>query len=146
MLESAHIIWAGLYLTDMAQQWFQRLIMEPEEPPTLSSWALFKKELHTYFRDPDEVTTQERKLRALKMNDNHHVLRYINQFKEVVSLTKWNDDALSQFYQGLPSRLQDDILQEGKPAKLQGMYQAVLKFDGCYWECQEELKAMRTLE
>jgi hypothetical protein len=35
--------------------------MEPEEPPTLSSWALFEEELHMYFRDPDEVTTQEPK-------------------------------------------------------------------------------------
>jgi hypothetical protein len=26
------------------------------------------------------------------------------------------------------------------------MYQAVLKFNGCYWEHQEELKATRTLE
>jgi hypothetical protein len=83
----------------------------------------------------------------LKMNDNHHVLCYINQFKEVASLTKWNDDTLcSQFYQGLPSHLQDDISQEGKPMKLQGMYQAVLKFDGHYWERQEELKATRTLK
>jgi Retrotransposon gag protein len=121
--------------------------MEPEEPPTLSSWALFKEELHMYFGDPNKVVTQERKLHALKMNNNHHVLCYINQFKEVVSLTKWNDDALcSQFYQGLPSRLQDNISQEGKPMKLQGMYQAALKFDGCYWECQEELKATRTSE
>jgi Retrotransposon gag protein len=85
--------------------------MEPEEPLTLSSWALFEEELHTYFGDPDEVTTQEQKLHALKMNDNHRVLHYINQFKEVASLTKWNYDALrSQFYQGLPSHLQDDIL------------------------------------
>jgi Retrotransposon gag protein len=94
MLESAHIIWAGLYLTDMVRQWFQRLIMESEEPLTLSSWALFKEELHTYFRDPDEVMTQEQKLCVLKINNNHHVLCYINQFKEVASLTKWNDDAL----------------------------------------------------
>jgi hypothetical protein len=81
------------------------------------------------------------------MNNHHHVLRYINQFKEVVSLTKWNDDTLcSQFYQGLPSCLQDDISRDGKPAKLQGMCPAVLKFDGHYWERQEELKAMRTLD
>ncbi|KAF9515347.1 hypothetical protein BS47DRAFT_1391679 [Hydnum rufescens UP504] len=58
------------------------LIMETEESPTLSSWMLFEEELHTYFRDPDEVANSERKLRALKMNDNHRVLRYINQFKE----------------------------------------------------------------
>jgi Retrotransposon gag protein len=110
MLESACIIWAGLYLTDMVQQWFQRLIMEPEEPPMLSSWALFKEELHMYFGDPNEVATQEHKLRMLKMNDHHRILRYINQFKEVASLTKWNNDALhSQFYQGLLSHLQDDI-------------------------------------
>jgi hypothetical protein len=83
----------------------------------------------------------------LKMNDNHHILCFINQFKEVASLTKWNDNTLhSQFYQGLPSHLQDDISQEGKPMKLQGMYQAVLKFNGHYWEHQEELKAMRPLE
>jgi Retrotransposon gag protein len=119
--------------------------MESKESPTLSSWVLFEEELHTYFGDPDEVATQEHKLRMLKMNNHHCVLHYINQFKEVASLTKWNDDTLcSQFYQGLPSRLQDDILWDGKPAKLQGMYQAALKFDGCYWECQEELKAMRT--
>jgi Retrotransposon gag protein len=144
-LESTHIIWAGSYLTDMVRQWFQCLIMEPEEPLALSSWALFEEELHTYFEDPDKVATQEHKLHALKMNDNHRVLCYINQFKEVASLTKWNDNALcSQFYQGLLSHLQDDISQDGKPAKLQGMYQATLKFDGHYWECQEELKAMRT--
>jgi Retrotransposon gag protein len=77
----------------------------------LSSWALFKEELHTYFRDPNEVATQEHKLCMLKMNNHHRILHYINQFKEVASLTKWNDDALhSQFYQGLPSCLQDDIL------------------------------------
>jgi Retrotransposon gag protein len=119
--------------------------MEPEEPLTLSSWTLFEEELHTYFGDPDEVVTQEHKLHMLKMNNHHCVLCYINQFKEVASLTKWNDDALClQFYQGLPSHLQDDISCNGKPVKLQGMYQAVLKFDGHYWECQEELKAMRT--
>jgi hypothetical protein len=119
--------------------------MEPEEPPMLSSQALFEEELHTYFRDPNEVMTQECKLRTLKMNNHHRILCYINQFKEVASLTKWNNDALhSQFYQGLPSCLQDDISHDGKPMKLQGMYQAVLKFDGHYWEHQEELKAMRT--
>ena len=95
----------------MARQWFQCLVMEPEEPPTLSSWALFKEELHMYFGDPDKVMTQEQKLCMLKMNENHHVLCYINQFKEVVSLTKWNNNALClQFYQGLPNQLQDNIL------------------------------------
>jgi Retrotransposon gag protein len=84
--------------------------MEPEEPPTLSSWAPFEEELHMYFRDPDKVVTQEQKLHTLKINNNHCILHYINQFKEVASLTKWNNDALcSQFYQGLPSCLQDDI-------------------------------------
>ena len=121
--------------------------MESEESPILSNWTLFKEDLHTYFGDPDKVMTQEQKLHMLKMNDNHCVLCYINQFKEVASLTRWNDDALhSQFYQGLPNHLQDDISQEGKPAKLQGMYQAALKFNGHYWEHQEGLKAMRTLD
>jgi Retrotransposon gag protein len=83
MLESMHIIWAGSYLTNTVQQWFQHLIMESEESPTLSSWVLFEEELHMYFRDPDKVVTQEHKLHTLKMNDHHHVLRYINQFKEV---------------------------------------------------------------
>jgi NifB/MoaA-like Fe-S oxidoreductase len=84
--------------------------MESEESPTLSSWALFEEELHTYFGDPDEVTTQEQKLCMLRMNNNHCVLCYINQFKEVASLTKWNDNVLhSQFYQGLPNHLQDNI-------------------------------------
>src|ERR1700676_1875527 len=144
-LESARIIWAGSYLTDTARQWFQRLIMESEESPVLSNWSLFEEELHTYFGDPDEVATQERKLHMLKMSEHNRVLCYINQFKEGASLTRWNDDALrSQFYQGLPNHLQDDISREGKPVKLQGMYQAALKFDGRYWERQEELKAMRS--
>jgi hypothetical protein len=48
--------------------------MEPEEPPMLTSWALFEEELHMYFRDPDEVMTQECKLHMLKMNDHHCIL------------------------------------------------------------------------
>jgi hypothetical protein len=34
--------------------------MESKESPVLSSWALFEEEeLHTYFRDPNKVVTQE---------------------------------------------------------------------------------------
>ena len=58
-LESVHIIWAGLYLTNTVQQWFQCLIMESEESPILSNWTLFEEDLHTYFGDPNEVMTQE---------------------------------------------------------------------------------------
>ena len=53
----------------------------------------------------------EHALQSLKMQENHHINKYLIEFSEHTAYTGWNDVALySEFYRGLAERIKDQLL------------------------------------
>ena len=52
--------------------------------------------------EPDMAQASERALRSLKMQENHHINKFMIKFAEHTAFTGWNDIALyGKFYRGL---------------------------------------------
>ena len=85
--------------------------MANPEPPIRSNWAEFVSELDKLFGEPDLAQASECALRSLKMQENHHINKYLIEFSEHTTYTGWNDIALySEFYRGLAERIRDQLL------------------------------------
>ena len=85
--------------------------MQQPELPIWDNWSLFIKELNTLFGEADLEQSLEQALKCLKIQDSHHVKRYMTSFLEHTLYTHWNEAALyDTFYAGLAERLKDQLL------------------------------------
>ncbi len=64
--ESAKIFFTGSYLRGTAFTWFQPLLSKEPKPSYMLDFAQFCQQLRATFGDPDEVSTAERQIRALR--------------------------------------------------------------------------------
>jgi hypothetical protein len=64
------------------------------------------------------------------MGDSHTVARYITDFRRYTNSLNWNDQALfSQFQEGLPDRILDQLAQRNEqPASLADLQALALHF------------------
>ena len=75
------------------------------------------------------------------MRSGSHIASYITRFNTHASNTSWNDASLAhRFYQGLPSRLKDEITRSGRPNNLPALRALAQDLDARYWRREEELK------
>jgi len=113
--------------------------MQQPEPPIRNDWALFIEELNTLFGEADLEQSSEQALKRLKMQDNHHVNRYMTSFSEHASYTHWNEAALyDAFYAGLAETLKDQLLTVERPTTLEDLKRQSLWADNRYWERHNE--------
>ena len=73
--------------------WWQPFLKQQPEPPIQDDWALFIEELNTLFGEADLEQSSKHALKCLKIQDNHHVNRYMTSFSEHASYTHWNEVA-----------------------------------------------------
>src|SRR6266481_5115494 len=89
------------------------------EPPIRSDWAEFITELDKLFGEPDLTQSLECALRALTMQENHHINKYMIKYSEHAAYTGLNDATLyGEFYQGLAECLKDQLINMDHPQTL----------------------------
>ena len=133
------ISYAALFLSEIALLWWQLNLMAFPEPPIHRDWAEFVSELNKLFGEPDLTQASERALCSLKMQENHHINKYMIEFSEHATYTSWNDVVLySELYQGLAERIKDQLLNLDHPRTLTQLKVDALKCDNHYWERQHE--------
>ncbi len=71
------VSYAASFLSEIALLWWQPNLMAYPEPPIRSDWAEFIAELDKLFGEPDLTQSSERALRALTMQENHHINKYM---------------------------------------------------------------------
>lgn len=126
--ETAKIIYAGSFLRDTAFLWFQPYVAANPKPAFMLDFELFCSELRKTFGDPDEVSTAERQLYALKQRGS--VTTYVADFMRHAVIVKWNDDAkAAQFYRGLKDVIKDELSRTGKPSALAKLQEAAIRID-----------------
>jgi hypothetical protein len=140
--DARRVTFAISYLRDVALEWFEPgLSGLTEEPPEwLEDWDAFVDELQTNFGPYDESGDVENELVNLRMKDNHRITEYLVRFNSLAVRCSWGEAALRhRFYEGLPSRLKDDVSRgSGKPKDLGGMRLKAQNADARYWERVQE--------
>ena len=105
------VSYVASFLSEIALLWWQPNLMADPEPPIRSDWAEFISELDKLFREPDLAQASERALQSLKMQENHHINKYLIEFSKHTAYTGWNVVALyGEFYCGLAERIKDQLL------------------------------------
>ena len=126
----------------VALEWFKPgLSGLTEEPPTwLEDWNAFVEELQTNFGPYDESGDVESELVNLRMKDSQHISKYLVRFNSLAVRCSWGESALRhRFYDGLSSRLKDDVSRgDGKPKDLLGMHRKAQNSNARYWERVQE--------
>src|SRR6266481_3656988 len=133
------VLYVASFLSEIALLWWQPNLVAYPEPPIWSDWAEFITELDKLFCEPNLTQSSECALRALTMQENHHINKYMIKFSEHAAYIGWNDAALyGKFYWGLAECLKDQLLNMDHPQTLDQLKIDALKCDNHYWECQHE--------
>ena len=93
------------------------------------------KELQVHFGLLDPVGDTASLIDNLCMKPGDKIATYNVEFMWYTAQLNWDDTVLChRFYQGLPNRLQDLIVnrEQGKPTSFHAMYQLAITFDNCY--------------
>ena len=81
------------------------------KPPIQSDWAKFISKLDKLLGEPDLTQASECTLHSIKMQENHHINKYMIAFSEHATYTGWNNVVLyGEFYRGLAKRIKDQLL------------------------------------
>src|SRR5882724_9440306 len=108
--------------------WWQPILVAFPEPSIHNDWGEVVDQLNTYFGQPDLAQASKCTLRALKMQDYQHVIKYMIRFSEHATHTGWNDAArYGEFYQGLAERLKNQPLSLNSPQTFKQHKIAALK-------------------
>src|SRR6266481_6525332 len=76
------VSYVASFLSEIALLWWQPNLMAYPKPPIQSDWAKFIAELNKLFGKPDLTQSSECALRALTMQENHHINKYMIKFSE----------------------------------------------------------------
>jgi len=135
------VTFALSYLRDVAQEWFEPGIsgLTDEPPEWLDDWEAFKSELQDNFGPYDEVGDAEHELNNLRMRDNQRASDYLVRFSSLAVRCPWGDAPLRyRMYEGLPSRIKDELSKMDKPRTLSDLRARIQNIDARYWERNQE--------
>ena len=72
----------------------------------------------------------EHALQSLKMQENHHINKFMIEFTKHTAFTGWNNVTLyGEFYRGLAKRIKDQLLNFDHPPMLEKRKINTLKCD-----------------
>ena len=109
------------------------------EPSIQGNWGKFVIELNKLFGKLDIAQASECTLRSLKMQENHHINKFMIEFAEHAAFTGWNNvTSYSEFYRGLAERIKVQLLNFDHPPTLEKLKIYALKCDNRYWERQHK--------
>ena len=123
------------YLRGTARDYFAPdLAYTALRPPAwVHDYQRFVHELVGNFGVYDEIGKAEQALNSLTMSSSEEITRYIVEFNRHAVTIGWGDAALRyRFYQGLPSRLKDDLARETRPDNLIALKDRARELDQRY--------------
>ncbi|MBW0478880.1 hypothetical protein O181_018595 [Austropuccinia psidii MF-1] len=138
------VLYATSFLIGRAEKWIESYLpnLTNQDPKyLLNSWKLFESKLFTLFGDPNEVQKTEAELDSLRMKEGVHVLLYIADFRNLVSIIgDWGGRSIiHHFRKGFPSRNLDWL--DSHPSgieSLQELMDVTLELNTKYHERQKE--------
>jgi hypothetical protein len=139
--ESRRVTFALSYLRDAAQDWFEPGISGLTEriPEWVDNWEAFLDELRVNFGPYDEIGDAKHDLTNLRMRDNQRASDYLVRFTSLAVRCPWGEAALRyRLYEGLPSRIKDELSKGDKPQDLQALRSRIQNIDARYWERTQE--------
>ncbi|KAL0154206.1 hypothetical protein M9458_050460, partial [Cirrhinus mrigala] len=93
------------------------------------SYPAFTSELRTVFQHPESEVEVDSRLYHLKQG-SRSVSRYTTEFRTLSVQTTWSNSALrTAYYEGLSTRLKDELAVRELPDTLEGMIQLALRVD-----------------
>ena len=130
------------YLRGTAQKWFEPNLYDPT-PGAVPLWdgnfPLFIRELSIHFGPHDPVGDAEDNLRQCRMKSSDKISTYLLAFDTYAAITGWGDRALRhQFYEGLPSRIKDEMVHQNYVNDLAGVKTIAHRIDARYWHREAE--------
>jgi hypothetical protein len=142
--DRAKVTFAQSYLSGMALEWFEPDLLDsatPDDPPLwMDNYLEFVAELQENFGPHDPTGDAERQIEELDMKENQRINKYVVEFNRLATqLSGWGDSALRrQYYNGLPSRIKDEVCRVGKPSSLPELKLLSQTIDARYWERKAE--------
>ena len=130
------------YLRGTAQKWFEPNLFDPT-PGAVPAWdgnfPLFIRELSIHFGPHDPVGDAEDNLWQCRMKSSDKISTYLLAFDTYAAITGWDDRALRhQFYEGLPSRIKDEMVHQNYVNNLAGVKSIAHRIDARYWNREAE--------
>jgi hypothetical protein len=96
------VLFAALYLRELANLWWMPLLSAILLPPILDNWELFTDELFNMFGNKHLRSTSQNTIIHLKMKEDTCVTEYLVTLGSHAHYTGWDDATLaSHFYRGL---------------------------------------------
>jgi hypothetical protein len=134
--DSVKVTFALSYLRGTALEYFEPSILDSDEyPDWMDNWSAFIRTLREQFGPIDPTGDAEDNIDHLKMQDNHHIVKYNVDFNRLAIRTGWDDAVLRhRYYSGLAERIKDIMGQQGKPATLEAMKTLAHSIDSRHWE------------
>lgn len=126
------------YLKGNTFAYFQpTLIDDNTSPEWLDSYSEFVQVLQENFGAFDVTAEAEAALDQLKMGDRQHISKYNVLFQQQSVYVLWGQSALQHcYYQGLPDRIKDGLLNHSKPTlRLRALAQSI---DQRHWKREAE--------
>ena len=138
--DSAKVTYALSYLKGTALDWFEPGLMALDEPRWLNSYSAFLSELKLNFGPHDPEGEAEAELENLRMRDGARITGYMVNFNRLAARIQWGSSALKrQFYNGLLSRIKDEIARVGKPDNIHDLKTLCHSIDARHWERKAEV-------
>ncbi|KAL0188416.1 hypothetical protein M9458_015515, partial [Cirrhinus mrigala] len=114
-------------LTGQAAEWATAVLRADGD--SAYSYPAFTAELRTAFQHPESEVEVDSRLYHLKQG-GRSVSKYTTEFRTLAVQTTWIDAALrTAYYEGLSTRLKDELAVRELPATLEGIIQLALRVD-----------------
>ncbi|KAL0155996.1 hypothetical protein M9458_047242, partial [Cirrhinus mrigala] len=114
-------------LTGQAAEWATAVLKA--DGNVAHSYPAFTSELRTAFQHPESEVEVDSRLYHLKQG-SRSVSRYTTEFRTLSVQTTWSNSALrTAYYEGLSTRLKDELAVRELPDTLEGMIQLALRVD-----------------
>ncbi|KAI2645310.1 Transposon Tf2-6 polyprotein [Labeo rohita] len=114
-------------LTGQAAEWATAVLKADGD--IAHSYPAFTSELRTVFQHPESEVEVDSRLYHLKQG-SRSVSRYTTEFRTFAVQTTWSNTALrTAYYEGLSTRLKDELAVRELPDTLEGMIQLALRVD-----------------
>ncbi|KAL0181794.1 hypothetical protein M9458_024200, partial [Cirrhinus mrigala] len=114
-------------LTGQAAEWAAAVLKA--DGIAAYSYPEFTTQLRAAFQHPESEVEVDSRLYHLRQGERS-VSQYTTDFRTLAVQTQWSDAALrTAFYEGLSTRLKDELAVRELPATLEGMIQLALRVD-----------------
>jgi len=132
--EREKVTYASGYLREAALVWYNSFAHNDPSPPELDDFEAFAKSLEIVFGDPDQITSANTQLDALRQTTS--VTAYATKFRILQQHSDWNNGAFRyHFLKGLKREVYRELIMKGAPVDLDELILAATRIDKLLYNC-----------